>query len=197
MLSKKLKRISPKLAAFLDYASPDLLEDDVEVLSSRTIGSNSTDFAKCFLFSYRNPAGKGSKKLPYYHLFPMVILLDAKPETILALNPFYLPPDRRKKLIDIAIAQLNNDIDDDEARSRIRYDMIKNYRNRYKDAFPCIKQYRRDLMGRVAIEIKPVMWREFYLGDISVLHESLFVGASRRKIWNDSMNISRKESRKK
>ena len=197
MLSKKLKRISPKLASFLDYSSPDILEEDVEVFASRAVSGNSTDFGKCFLFSYRNPKGKGSKKLPYYHLFPMIFLLDATADTLLGLNPFYLPPARRKVLINGVMDRLNNDVDDYNARAILTYDVIDKYRNRYKDAFPCIKRYRRDLMGKVALEIKPVLWKEFYLGDVSVLHESLFVGASRKTIWRESLEISRKESRKK
>lgn len=195
MLGKELHKVSRQLFSFVKYSSPELLETDIDVRTAKGIPRSVRFVGKCFLFSYLNPAGK--KELPYYHLFPMVIMLEQKANTMLGLNPFYIQPELRTDLIERLLDNLIGNENDPDSRARVTYDILNKYRRRYRNAFPCIKQYQHNRMGKVVLEMKPELWREFYLGDVSKKHETLFRGASVRKIWSDSTNIARTEGSKK
>lgn len=196
MFIKELQRIAPPLASYVEFLYPDLSASDVDTVSKRGIASTQ-NIGRCFLFSYKNPAGKGTKKLPYYHMFPMVFVLEQTKGNFLGLNPFYLPPNQRKNLIDTLLENLNNDIEDERARVLVTYDIINTYSRKFKNAFPCLKRYRYNLMSKVVMQMKPSLWEEFYLGEVSIKQESLFKGASPKKIWRDSMIIAEREARKR
>jgi hypothetical protein len=90
MLYEELRKVAPPLSAFLQKVSPDLVKEEISVRKPQGIPKSRRFVGKSYLFSYRNPEGKGSKSLPYYHIFPMVINLEQRGNTLLGLNPFYL-----------------------------------------------------------------------------------------------------------
>ena len=195
MLSKELGKVSPPLSKFMSRVAPELKDEDVVVRKPRSIPRSRNFVGRCYLFNYRNPVGKGKPDLPYYHIFPMVINLEQREKTMLALNPFYLPPNLREGLIENLLSRLIGDVEDEDARSRITYKIIAKYRRSLRTAFPCIKQYRHNLMSPVVLEMKPSLWREFYLGDISKKHSTFFVGRSPRSVWGESVMISKEMGR--
>tara|TARA_Y100000385_G_C12904687_1_gene555761 strand:+ start:38 stop:643 length:606 start_codon:yes stop_codon:yes gene_type:complete len=195
MLYEELRKVAPPLASFLQEIAPDLGSTEVDVRKPKGIPRSRRFVGKCYMFSYRNPEGKGTKSLPYYHMFPMVINLEQRPNTMLGLNPFYLPPQLRTDLIENLLSRLDDDIENEDARSKITYKMIAKYRRSMRHAFPCIKQYTHKRMGSVAIEMKPSLWREFYLGDISKKFEIFFRGGSPRTVWSDSRRKSIEQGR--
>ena len=197
MLFEEIKKIAPPLSAFLERVAPDLGKEEVAIRKPKGIPRSIRFVGKCYLFQYRNPVGKGTPDLPYFHLFPMAINLEQRSNTMLGLNPFYLPPELRKDLIENLISRLDGDIQDEDSRSKITYKMIAKYRRSMRNAFPCIKQYRHNLMGSAVIEVKPSLWREFYLGDVSKKFETFFQGGSPRSIWADSKRKSIEESKKR
>ena len=197
MLYEELKKIAPPLASFLQEVAPELSSTDVDVRKPKGIPRSRRFVGKCYMFSYRNPEGKGTPSLPYYHMFPMVINLEQRSNTMLGINPFYLAPELRKDLVENLIGRLDDNIENEDARSKITYKIIAKYRRSMRHAFPCIKQYKHNRMGSVAIEMKPSLWREFYLGDISKKFETFFRGGSPRTVWSDSRRISIQQGRNK
>jgi len=195
MLYEELRKISPPLSSFLEKVAPDLGSTDVDVRKRGGIPTSRRFVGKCYMFSYRNPQGKGTRSLPYYHIFPMVINLEQREDTMLGLNPFYLPPELRTDLVEKLIGRLDGDIENEDSRSKITYKIIAKYRRSMRNAFPCIKQYKRNRMSSVVIEMKPSLWREFYLGDMSKKFETFFMGGSPRSIWADSERRSKEQGR--
>jgi len=195
MLYEELKKIAPPLSAFLQKVAPELTEEDVTVMKPKSIPKSIKGRGRCYLFSYRNPINKGTPELPYYHYYPMVISLQPEQENLLGLNPFYLPPRLREELINGIMGRLLGEEDDPDTRASISYKIISKYRRSFGVAFPCIKRYTHVRMSPVILEMKPSLWRRFYLEDISKRHEKFFLGRNLTSIWGDSKIKAIEESR--
>lgn len=197
MLGQEIQKLSPQLYSFMDLVSPEMLKEDVTVRKPKAIPRSRRFVGRCFMFRYKNPMTKGTPKLPYFHFFPTVVMLEQREDTLLGLNLFYLDRVRREKLLDIMIGNLMGDEDDPETKSRVSYKIISRYSQKYKNAFPCIKQYTHKRMGQFVVEVPPKLWREMYLGNSSYLHERMFRGANVKQIWNESRTKAIEESRKR
>jgi len=190
MLQTELEKIAPALAAFVGKVAPDLTQEDIVVRKPKGIPKSTQYVGRSYLFSYKNPAGKGKPELPYYHMFPMIINLEQGDKSMLGLNPFYLPPPLRRDLVDGLLSRLQGEIDDPDARSKITYKIIAKYRRSLKNTFPCIKRYQYARMSPVVLEMPPKLWEDFYLGKTSKLHETFFRGSSPSSVWSESKRIS-------
>ena len=197
MLFKQIKVLSPALAAYAKEIAPELTEEQVDLYSPKSIPMSRRFVGRSFMFSYRNPQGKGSSDLPYYHLCPLVILLEQTQDSILALNPFYLRPDQREELVGGLMNALIGEPDDSESRVRITYKIIAKYRRRFRTAFPCIKRYNHDRMSRVVIGLKPDLWREFYLGSVGMKQQMFFIGKNANGVWADSFKTIKENLKRK
>jgi len=124
MLYEELRKVAPPLASFLQEIAPELGSTDVDIRKPKGIPRSRRFVGKCYMFSYRNPEGKGTKSLPYYHMFPMAINLEQRSNTMLGINPFYLPPELRKDLVENLISRLDDDIENQDARSKINIEGV-------------------------------------------------------------------------
>lgn len=194
ILSEQLKRVSPPLAKFVTDVAPQLNDEVVDIRRPKSIPKSRNYMGRCYLFSYLNPVTK--EQLKYYHIYPMVILLEQDKDTMLGLNPFYIPPKPREHIVNLLIDKLNNDIEDDAARTKATYRIMTKYRKTFRYAFPCIKRYSHKRMSKVAIEMPPSLWEEFYLGDVSDKQQLLFKKASPKTVWADSRRRAIEEGRK-
>lgn len=181
----------------MNLVSPQILDEDITVRKPKSIPKSRRFVGRCFMFRYKNPISKGKPKLPYYHFFPTIISLEQREDTILGLNLFYLDRIRREKLLDIMIGNLMGDEDDPDTKARVSYKIISRYSQKYKNAFPCIKQYRHKRMGQFVAEVPPKLWREIFIGNSSYLQERMFRGANVKQIWNESRQKAIEESRKR
>lgn len=197
MLYKQLLKIAPDLAVFLQKVSPELAEEEIEVVNPNSIPFGFSGRGSCYLFSYRRPAGKGKPELPYYHIFPMVITLEREKKHILGLNPFYLGRGQRKTLIERLLNELMGKIENPDARTKINYPKLDKYRASFGIAFPCIKKYEIRRMSPIAIKIKPDLWEKIYLGELSRKHQEFFIGRSARSVWAKSRVIALREQKRK
>ena len=197
MLGQEIQKLSPQLYSFMNLVSPQILDEDVTVRKPKSIPKSRRFVGRCFMFRYKNPISKGKPKLPYYHFFPTIISLEQREDTILGLNLFYLDRIRREKLLDIMIGNLMGDEDDPDTKARVSYKIISRYSQKYKNAFPCIKQYRHKRMGQFVAEVPPKLWREIFIGNSSYLQERMFRGANVKQIWNESRQKAIEESRKR
>lgn len=197
MLYKELSKIAPDLAEFLKKVSPELIDEQIEVVNPNSIPTGFSGKGSCYLFSYRKPIGKGSPELPYYHIFPMIVTLEREKKHILGLNPFYLGPKQREVLITRLLDELIGDISNPDSRTKINYSKLDKYRATLGIAFPCIKKYAINRMSAVAIKIRPSLWKKIYLGELSQKHQQFFIGRSPRSVWANSRIAAIKEQQRK
>lgn len=133
---------------------------------------------------YYNPIGK--KDLPYYDIFPMVILLDKYEDGFLGLNLHYLPYRYRlaflRKLVDYA----SFDNDDNVVKLRITYDILQSSR-RFKEFRPCIKKYLYSQIRSKMLTIQPNEWE---IASFLPVHQ--FKGEKPGRIWAESIQEIRK-----
>jgi len=116
---------------------------------------------------YYNP--KYRKILPYYDMFPMIMLLSAEKETFLGINFHYLRPKWRAILLDRVTAKIGGGLP--------RWRKIRNI----KQIAPTIKRYRFDHIMRKVVPI------EKDEQEIAIfLPTERFRKSGKAKVWSES-----------
>ena len=116
---------------------------------------------------YYNP--KYKDVLPYYDMFPMIMLLKAEKETFLGINFHYLRPKWRAILLDRVTAKIGGGL---PKWSKLR---------QIRQIAPTIKRYRYDHIMKRIIAIKEDE-REIAI----FLPTERFKKSSKQKVWSDS-----------
>jgi hypothetical protein len=116
---------------------------------------------------YYNP--KYRKTLPYYDMFPMIMLLSAEKETFLGINFHYLRPKWRAILLDRVTAKIGGGLP--------KWNKLRQIRQ----IAPTIKRYRYDHIMRKVIPI------EDDEQEIAIfLPTERFKKAGKTKVWSES-----------
>ena len=116
---------------------------------------------------YYNP--KYRKTLPYYDMFPMIMLLSAEKETFLGINFHYLRPKWRAILLDRVTAKIGGGL---PKWSKLR---------KIRQIAPTIKRYRFDHIMRKVIPI------EEDEQEIAIfLPTERFKKSGKTKVWSES-----------
>ena len=116
---------------------------------------------------YYNP--KYRKTLPYYDMFPMIMLLSAEKETFLGINFHYLRPKWRAILLDRVTAKIGGGIP--------KWSKLRNI----KQIAPTIKRYRFDHIMRKVVPI------EEDEQEIAIfLPTERFKKSGKAKVWSES-----------
>ena len=116
---------------------------------------------------YYNP--KYRKTLPYYDMFPMIMLLSAEKETFLGINFHYLRPKWRAILLDRVTAKIGGGIP--------KWSKLRNI----KQIAPTIKRYRFDHIMRKVVPI------EEDEQEIAIfLPTERFKKSGKTKVWSES-----------
>jgi len=116
---------------------------------------------------YYNP--KYRKTLPYYDMFPMIMLLSAEKETFLGINFHYLRPKWRAILLDRVTAKIGGGLP--------KWSKLRNI----KQIAPTIKRYRFDHIMRKVIPI------EEDEQEIAIfLPTERFKKSGKAKVWSES-----------
>ena len=116
---------------------------------------------------YYNP--KYRKTLPYYDMFPMIMLLSAEKETFLGINFHYLRPKWRAILLDRVTAKIGGGLP--------KWSKLRNIRQ----IAPTIKRYRFDHIMRKVIPI------EEDEQEIAIfLPTERFKKSGKTKVWSES-----------
>ena len=116
---------------------------------------------------YYNPKYKTT--LPYYDMFPMIMLISAEKDTFLGINFHYLRPKWRAVLLDRVTAKLGNGLP--------RWSKLRQIRQ----IAPTIKRYRFDHIMRRVIPI------EENEQEIAIfLPTERFKKSGKTKVWSDS-----------
>jgi hypothetical protein len=135
----------------------------------------------CF---YYDPKGKA--EMPYYDIFPMVLILEKYSDGFLGLNLHYLPYQYRVAFLSKLLPYAVLDKDDEIKRLRVTYDILCASK-RFKEFQPCIKKY---LFGHVRSRLLTIQPNEWEIASLLPLHQ--FKGASPNKVWQESVEEIRK-----
>lgn len=124
---------------------------------------------------------KHKKTLPYYDMFPLVIVIGPKGnDGFLGMNLHYLPPVLRARLMDNLYQTLNNKKFDSTTKLQINYELL-NGASRFKYFKPCVKHYLFTHVKSKYLQIEPKYW------DIALmLPTEKFVKEEASDIWNIS-----------
>jgi len=116
---------------------------------------------------YYNP--KYRQVLPYYDMFPMIMLISADKDTFLGINFHYLAPKFRAILLDRVTAKVGGGLINWKKISRI------------KQIAPTVKRYRYD---HIMKKVVPIEENE---QEIAIfLPTEKFKKAGKAQVWSDS-----------
>ena len=140
---------------------------------------------RMYMYMYK-PAGRA--ELPYYDMFPLVIMLEAYDGGFMGLNLHYLPIDLRQKLFYNMLPRASAGMDNLRWNTflKIDYKYLKS-RTTLRAYKPCVKRYRYDnIIGRIA-HVPAPEW------EIAVhLPTAQWRKASEARVFKDSREITRK-----
>ena len=124
-----------------------------EVMAMR--GYQTPRIGRFYLFHYMP---KGLLTLPYFDMFPVILLTDVKKDYFDGLNMHYLPLDIREKFYGSLLERVSNRTMGKDTFIRIDYDMLKAFR-KYRAYKPAYKRYDiKQVRGRV-INIPASEWQ--------------------------------------
>jgi hypothetical protein len=123
---------------------------------------------------------KHRKKLPYYDMFPLTIMVDKAPDGFYGLNLHYLPLPLRAKLFDALLDTTNNRRYDESTKFKLNYNILKSASSLSAFA-PCFKHYLTKHVDSRIVMVEPSEW------EIAMyLPTEQFQKASKTKVWKES-----------
>jgi len=131
-----------------------------------------------YMFLY-DPKTKAD--LPYYDIFPLVFPYKKIPGGFMGLNMHYLPYQPRMILLQRLMEYASNDKMNATTKLKYSWNLINGV-SRFKFAEPCIKHYLTTHVRSSLRKIDPKDWATAML-----LPVEQFVGASKQKVWQDSL----------
>lgn len=109
-------------------------------------GIQAPEVGRMYLFFYMP---KGYATLPYYDLFPVIIMMKMERKYFQGLNLHYLPLDLRQEFFLEILQRVSNRSFNKQTFLRIDYDYLSQFR-KYRAFRPCFKQYSMEnVRGRV------------------------------------------------
>lgn len=120
--------------------------------------------------------------LPYYDTFPLVFPIKMYRDGFLGMNMHYLPRKLRASLLDSLYETYNNQHMDEKKKLSISYRTLQSSM-RIRFFQPTIKRYLLNNVRSRFYLVDPAEW------DMTLmLPTEKFIGASKEKVWADSMN---------
>jgi hypothetical protein len=131
-----------------------------------------------YLFAYD---AKTKDKLPYWDMFPLVFPFKKLNDGFIGLNMHYLPYQLRVQLLERLMDFRTNSLMNENTRLKYSWGMIDGV-SRFKLAQPCVHRYLTDHLSSPMKKIDANDWVTALM-----LPVETFVGASKQKVWTDSM----------
>lgn len=131
-----------------------------------------------YMFSYD---AKHKDTLPYWDMFPLVFPFKQLEGGFLGLNLHYLPYGLRARLLDRLMEFKSSSKIDERTRLKFSWATIEGT-SRLKIAKPCVHRY---LVSQVKSPFKKVDAQDW--ATAMLLPVERFVGASKQKVWTESM----------
>jgi len=140
------------------------------------------DIGKMFFYTY-DP--KTKEDLPYYDIFPLILMVKPLDDGWHGLNLHYLPPKQRQILISRLLENLSDVRIDNNTRLKINYQLLKSA-SKYRLYKPCFKRY---LVSHVRSSMRPIPMRHW--AKAILLPVARFKKQTEKKVWAESLRIAR------
>lgn len=182
MFAEGIEMTSPRATSWLRRNLKNIGEiNPKSIINTSGVESSIINFApgSIYLFGY-NP--KTQKELPYYDIYPMVLVLDVTKDGFMGLNFHYIDHMGRQVFFNNLVQYLNDSEFDDNPNAffKINYGTLKSVKSlsHYR---PTIKRYYyKNIVSKVT-EIPPIYWK-FML----FLPLERFQKEVRENVWKDS-----------
>jgi peptide subunit release factor 1 (eRF1) len=123
---------------------------------------------------------KHRETLPYYDMFPLIIMVGPAEGGFYGLNLHYLHPMLRAKFLDNLVDIASNKKFDEKMKLRISYNLLKNT-SKLKEFQPCFKHYLYKHVDSKIAEIHAPEW------EIAIfLPTERFMKRSKTAVWASS-----------
>lgn len=151
-----------------------------------------------YMFKY-NPVNKTNREiLPYYDMFPVVLVINVYPTYFQGINFHYVPPIYRAELMDelykfiiapeVKAKDIGRSIRARLNTNRVNYEFM-NKRFNLRSFKPMWKRYRKTNVAGNFLYIPPVGWDA-----VMMMPLARFRGSSINRVWKDSLEIRRKRN---
>jgi len=131
-----------------------------------------------YLFQYD---AKHQDKLDYWDMFPLVFPFSKLPDGFIGLNMHYLPYQFRIMLLDRLMVFKNRKDLTEDAKLKFQWGTISGV-SQFKWAAPCVHRYLGQQVQSPFKRIDPQDW-----ATAMMLPVERFVGASKQKVWTESL----------
>ena len=157
--------LSGQNLGLLSRKSIDWLKENVRLLRNpsaisrsivRETNRNVSKFVLGSLYFFHY-SPKNAESLPYYDVFPLVLVLAKYSDGFLGLNLHYLPVKMRAIFLDKLLSYALYDNDDDIRKIRITYDILSSVK-RLRAYEPCLKRYLFSHINTKLLRVEPHEW---------------------------------------
>lgn len=166
-----------KASALKSVRRYDLLKDDIVTKTNKPMPGE-------MIMYFYDPKTKAS--LPYYDMFPLVILVDKAPGGWYGMNLHYLHPLVRARFLDRLMDTASDKRYDEDTRLKINYQMLKTAA-RYKQFAPTFKRYLSKQVESNMVKVNMTEWPI-----AAFLPTEDFAKASKSTVWKESSKAYRK-----
>jgi hypothetical protein len=140
------------------------------------------DIGRMFFYGY-NPKTKDT--LPYYDIFPLILMVRGLDDGWHGLNLHYLPPKHREILITRLMEHMSDSRLDNKTRIKMNYAILSSAA-KYRLFKPCFKRY---LMTHTTTAVRPIPFTDW--PKAIMLPVAKFKKAPITQVWADSLKIAR------
>jgi hypothetical protein len=141
-----------------------------------------TDIGKMFFYGY-NPKTKDT--MPYYDIFPLILMVKGLDNGWQGLNLHYMPPKQRELLILNLMDRMSDTKLDKHTRLKMNYSMLKKV-SKYRYFKPCFKRY---LASHTTSSVRTIPFE--YWPKAILLPVAKFKKSSITSVWADSLKTVR------
>ena len=124
---------------------------------------------------------KYANTLPYYDVFPLVLVLEKYGDGFMGLNLHYLPIPVRAAFLDKLLDYAIYNDEDEIKRMRITYDILSASK-RFKAFGPCLKRYLYNHTTSRLLKVEPHEWETALF-----LPVEQFQKATKKKVFAESL----------
>ena len=169
-MASEYVRTSGKIKKLLSQSGSRYSIDNISIESPPALKNGDQLAGSVQFFSY--PVPKTIDTIPYYHLFPGVLVIDVKRDYLTGMNLFHLPRKFRKFFLTKVLTSksLGNESGND-TQINFSYEGMLNETYLSAVAKSCIRKYIIPRMGVVSLQLHPNIWEDFFLGPTSKILE--------------------------
>lgn len=169
-MASEYVRASGKIKKLLSQSDSRFSIDNISIETPPALKKGDQLAGSVQFFSY--PVPKTIETIPYYHLFPGVLVIDVRRDYLTGMNLFHLPRRFRRFFLTkvLTLRSLETEAED-ETKITFSYEEMLNEKYLSAVAKSCVRKYVIRRMGAVSLQLHPNLWEDFFLGPTSKLLE--------------------------